>query len=77
HYSRDRKGVNPQEHLKTWSGILQADAYGGYAELYKPDRSPGLILEAGCWAHARRKFFELADIETAERQKARGEKPKA
>ena len=77
HYSRDRKGIHPQSHLKTWSGILQADAYGGYAELYKPDRSPGLILEAGCWAHARRKFFELADIETAERQKARGEKPKA
>ena len=77
HYSRDRKGVHPQNHLKTWSGILQADAYGGYAELYKPDRSPGLIVEAGCWAHARRKFFELADIETAERQKARGEKPKA
>lgn len=77
HYSRDRKGVHPQGHLKTWSGILQADAYGGYAELYKPDRSPGLIVEAGCWAHARRKFFELADIETAERQKARGEKPKA
>jgi len=77
YYSRDRKGVHPQGHLQTWSGILQADAYGGYAELYKPDRSPGLILEAGCWAHARRKFFELADIETAERQKARGEKPKA
>ena len=77
HYSRDRKGVHPQTHLKAWSGILQADAYGGYAELYKPDRSPGLILEAGCWAHGRRKFFELADIETAERKKARGEKPKA
>ena len=77
HYSRDRKGVHPQTHLKAWSGILQADAYGGYAELYKPDRSPGLILEAGCWAHGRRKFFELADIDTAERKKARGEKPKA
>ncbi|OHB39154.1 MAG: hypothetical protein A2882_16120 [Phenylobacterium sp. RIFCSPHIGHO2_01_FULL_70_10] len=34
-------------------------------------------MEGGCWAHARCKFFELADIETAERQKARGEKPKA
>ncbi len=77
HYSRDRKGVHPQTHLAAWSGILQADAYGGYAELYKPDRPPGPILEAGCWAHGRRKFFELADIETAERKKARGEKPKA
>jgi len=77
HYSRDRKGAHPQAHLAAWRGVLQADAYGGYAELYKPDRSPGLILEASCWAHARRKFFELADIETAERKKARGEKPKA
>jgi len=76
-YSRDRKGVHPQTHLAAWSGIFQADAYGGYAELYKPDRPPGPILEAGCWAHGRRKFFELADIETAERKKARGEKPKA
>ena len=77
HYSRDRKGVHPQTHLAAWSGIFQADAYGGYAELYKPDRPPGPILEAGCWAHGRRKFFELADIETAERKKARGEKPRA
>ena len=77
YYSRDRKGVHPQTHLKAWRGILQADAYGGYAELYKPDRSPGPILEAGCWAHGRRKFFELADLEAAERKKARGEKPKA
>jgi len=76
HYSRDRKGVHPQAHLAAWRGILQADAYGGYAQLYKPDRAPGPILEAGCWAHGRRKFFELADIETAERKKARGEKPR-
>lgn len=76
HYSRDRKGVHPQTHLAAWRGILQADAYGGYAELYKPDRLPGPILESGCWAHGRRKFFELADIETAERKKARGEKPR-
>lgn len=77
HYSRDRRGIHPQEHLSTWSGVLQADAYGGYNELYKPERSPAPILEAGCWAHARRKFFELADIEAAELKKARGEKPKA
>jgi transposase len=77
HYSRDRKGVHPQEHLKTWSGLLQADAFSGYNELYKPDRSPSPILEAGCWAHGRRKFFELADIETAQRRKARGEKARA
>lgn len=77
HYSRDRKGVHPQAHLQSWGGLLQADAFSGYNELYKPGRPPGPILEAGCWAHARRKFFVLADIETAERKKARGEKPQA
>lgn len=77
HYSRDRRGVHPQGHLQAWSGVLQADAYGGYGELYKDGRPPGPILEAACWAHGRRKFFELADIEAAERKKARGEKPKA
>ncbi|MFC3267406.1 IS66 family transposase, partial [Camelimonas abortus] len=75
HYSRDRRGVHPQEHLRAWSGILQADAYGGYNELYRPERAPAPILEAGCWAHARRKFFELADIESAARKTARGLKP--
>lgn len=77
YYSRDRKGVHPQSHLKDWKGLLQADAFSGYNELYKPDRPPGLILEAGCWAHARRKFFVLADLESAERKKTRGEKPQA
>ena len=76
YFSRDRKGIHPQDHLKDWSGVLQADAYSGYNELYKEGRPPGPILEAGCWAHARRKFFVLADIETAERKKARGEKAK-
>ena len=73
-YSRDRRGEHPQAHLATWSGILQADAFAGYGELYAADRSAGLILEAGCFAHARRKFFELADVEGAARKKSRGEK---
>ena len=77
HYSRDRRGMHPQTHLQTWCGILQADAYGGYNELYKEGRPPGPILEAACWAHGRRKFFELADLEAAQRKKARGEKPRA
>ena len=76
-YSRDRRGVHPQSHLQAWCGVLQADAYGGYGALYKDGRPPGPILEAACWAHGRRKFFELADIEAAERKKARGEKPGA
>ena len=74
YYSRDRRGEHPQAHLASWSGILQADAYGGYGELYVLDRRPGPILEAGCFAHARRKFFELADVEGAARKKSRGEK---
>src|SRR5207248_3943197 len=45
-----------------FAGILQADAYDGYNELYEPSRLPGPITSALCWAHARRQFFELADI---------------
>ena len=74
HYSRDRRGEHPRAHLATWSGILQADAYGGYNELYAAGRQPGAVLEAGCFAHARRKFFELADVEGAARKKSRGER---
>jgi hypothetical protein len=73
HYSRDRRGEHPRAHLASWSGILQADAYGGYGELYAPARQPGPVLEAGCFAHARRKFFELADVVRAAKRKSRGE----
>jgi len=73
-YSRDRSGEHPQQHLASWSGILQADAYSGYGKLYNEERGAP-ILEASCWAHARRKFFELADIEAAARRKARGRTP--
>jgi transposase len=71
-YSPDRSGEHPRQHLARWSGILQADAYGGYGKLYGGERTPGPVVEASCWAHARRKFFELADIEAAARRKARG-----
>ncbi|MDE2365295.1 MAG: IS66 family transposase, partial [Hyphomicrobiales bacterium] len=57
------------------SGILQADAYGGYNRLYEEGRSPGPIVEAACWAHARRKFFVLADIETSARRRASNKTP--
>ena len=67
YYSSDRDGVHPNRHLASYSGILQADAYGGYNDLYKADRRPGPIIEAACWSHGRRKFFVLADItKTAE-----------
>ena len=61
-FSRDRSGDHPTEHLKGWKGILQADAYAGYNQLYAPGRAPGPVTSALCWSHARRKFFELADI---------------
>jgi transposase len=75
YYSRDRGGEHPRAHLANWSGVLQADAYGGYAQLYDADRKPGIILEAACWAHARRPFFALADIETSARREAEGKSP--
>jgi transposase len=59
-YSPDRGGEHPERHLATFTGILQADAYAGFNRLYAPDRKPGPILEAACWAHARRKLYELA-----------------
>jgi transposase len=76
YYSRDRRSEHPRAHLAAWSGVLQADAYAGFGELYATDRKPGPVVEASCWAHARRKVFELADIETAALKRARGEKPK-
>ena len=49
YYSRDRRGEHPQAHLANYSGILQADAFGGYTKLYESQRSPGPIREAACW----------------------------
>ena len=60
--SRDRTREHPERHLATYAGILQADAFDGYNRLYLPNRKPSPIVEALCWSHARRKFFELADI---------------
>ena len=53
-YSPDRKGEHPRTHLGPFRGILQADGYAGYAGLYERD-----VTEAACWAHARRKFFDV------------------
>ena len=75
YYSRDRGGEHPRAHLANWSGLLQADAYGGYTKLYNADRKPLPILEAACWAHARRPFFALADIDASARRKAEGKTP--
>ena len=54
-YSANRQGIHPQTHLKDFSGILQADAYAGYDAIY----ATGKVTEAGCWAHARRKFHDI------------------
>jgi transposase len=62
HFSADRTAVHPNRHLAGYAGILQADAYAGFNDLYLSDRKPGPVLEAGCWAHGRRKLFVLADI---------------
>ena len=64
HYSRDRRGEHPAGHLRSWAGILQADAYAGYNALFHADRLPSPLTRALCWAHARRYFFELADVAT-------------
>lgn len=66
--SRDRRQEHPDAHLANWRGILQADAYGGYNGLYDPARPGGPVTPALCWAHARRGFFELADIAATARR---------
>jgi transposase len=65
HYSPNREGEHPQKHLAGYTGIMQADAYSGYNALYVEGRKPGVILEAACWSHGRRKFFELARLQKA------------
>jgi transposase len=64
-YSRDRGGEHPERHLASYAGLMQADAYAGFNRLYESNRKPGPIIEAACWAHARRKFFDLARINNA------------
>ena len=54
-YSEDRKGEHPRAHLKNFKGALQADAYSGFHHLY----DGGTIYEVACWAHCRRKFYEI------------------
>lgn len=53
-YSPDRKAERPREHLQGFQGILQADAYAGFEHLYGER-----VQEAACWAHARRKFYDV------------------
>ena len=64
-YSPDRRGEHAQRFLADYTGLLQADAYSGFGQLYEPGRPAGPILEAACWAHARRGFFKLAAVQKA------------
>lgn len=61
-YSRSRHGEYPTKHLAGWAGVMQADAFAGFNELYDGRRLPEPIIEAACWAHGRRKFFEFAKL---------------
>jgi transposase len=70
-FSTDRRMEHPTRHLAGWTGILQADAYGGYNGVCDAARKPAPVLRALCWSHARRKFFELADIKAAAKNGAR------
>jgi len=72
YYSRDRAGEHAQAHLAGYSGLFQADAFGGYNKLYEADRKPGPIVEAACWVHARRPFFAMADLAENARRTVQG-----
>jgi transposase len=59
-YSPDRGGEHPTAHMATFTGFLQADGYAGFDALYNPARGkPGPITEIACWAHCRRKIFDV------------------
>ena len=58
-YSPDRSAQHPAQHLVSFTGFLQADAYAGFNRLHETSRKPGPIIEAACWAHVRRKFFDV------------------
>ena len=66
YYSATREGEHAERQLAAYTGIVQADAYSGFNGLFvegrQIDGKPGPIIEAACWAHSRRKFFELARL---------------
>jgi transposase len=64
-YSADRGAVHPDAHLAGYAGLMQADAYAGFNRLYEASHKPGPIVEALCWAHGRRKFFDLPRLNKA------------
>jgi transposase len=65
HYSPNRAAEHPETHLANYTGLLQVDAYAGFNGLYTHGRKAGPIIEAACWAHGRRKFYELVRLQKA------------
>lgn len=64
-YAPGRSGIYAENILNGFSGILQVDGYAGYNRLTKEDRVGGAIELAYCWAHARRKLYDVAKNSTA------------
>lgn len=65
-FSPDRRGGRPRDHLARFRGVIQADAFSGYHALTQPasvsdrvGRGPPPLIHAACWAHARRKFYDV------------------
>jgi transposase len=60
-YSPDRKGEHASRLLEGCRGFLHADGYAGFNSLYEPDATTGeaRLVEVACWAHCRRKLFEV------------------
>ena len=78
-YSPSRAGEYPQKHLKHYAGTLQVDGYAGYDALFVPP-APNVaakVIEAGCWAHVRRGFFDLYEANRSPTAKEAIERIKA
>jgi transposase len=58
-YSPDRRGEYPRAHLAAFHGFLQADGYSGFGPPYETARQPATVTEVACWAHVRRKFYDI------------------
>lgn len=58
-FTRDRRGEHPQRWFGNYGGFIQCDAFAGYDPIFKL----GHATEVGCWAHARRKFFDARTMD--------------
>jgi transposase len=56
-FAPDRKAERPASHLDHFKGVLHVDGYAGFERL----TGKGDIILAACWAHTRRKFYEVAE----------------